>query len=202
MKIWAKTKEFSEGKFLVVRRDGTVPNWPHFVLGARDPASPTALRAYADACGGMPGFDADYIASIRELADDFDAYRAAEGLGDPYAAPHRHDDPATLAIMRGEDGPITVRHERFNTPKALLEAADPVAVGQAFDRDTLLNVIELLKGRRSLRWDWKSKAICKGEVTSGMMHGAAADECDGIISTIEGKLREMDDASIQPPVPK
>lgn len=182
--------------------DGTVPHWPHFVLGARDPASPTALRAYADACGGMPGFDADYIASIRELADDFDAYRAAEGLGDPYAAPHRHDDPATLAIMRGEDGPITVRHERFNTPKALLEAADPVAVGQAFDRDTLLNVIELLKGRRSLRWDWKSKAIRKGEVTSGMMHGAAADECDGIISTIEGKLREMRDASIQPPVPK
>ena len=29
-----KTKE---GKFLVTRRDGTIPKWPHFVLGGRDP---------------------------------------------------------------------------------------------------------------------------------------------------------------------
>lgn len=92
--------------------------------------------------------------------------------------------------------------ERINTPKASIEAADPVAVGQAFDRYTLLNVIELLKGRRSLQWDWESQAIRQGEITSGMMHGAAGDECDGIISTIEDKLREMGDASIQPPVPK
>jgi hypothetical protein len=28
MKIWAKTSEFSEGKFLVVRRDGSIPCWP------------------------------------------------------------------------------------------------------------------------------------------------------------------------------
>ena len=34
MKILAKWKEFSEGKFLVVRRDGSIPWWPHFVLGA------------------------------------------------------------------------------------------------------------------------------------------------------------------------
>ena len=46
MKIWDKTEEFKEGKFLVVRRDGSVPHWPHFVLGARDPGAPTALRAY------------------------------------------------------------------------------------------------------------------------------------------------------------
>jgi hypothetical protein len=39
MKIWAKTDEFHEGKFLVVRRDGSVPHWPHFVLGARDPVA-------------------------------------------------------------------------------------------------------------------------------------------------------------------
>jgi len=49
MKLWAKTTEFSEGKFLVVRRDGSIPAWPHFVIGARDPAAPVALRAYADA---------------------------------------------------------------------------------------------------------------------------------------------------------
>lgn len=35
-------------KFLVVRRDGTVPDWPYLVLGARDPAAPAALRTLAE----------------------------------------------------------------------------------------------------------------------------------------------------------
>jgi len=35
-----------EGKYLVKRRDGTVVEWPSFVLGARDPASAPALRAW------------------------------------------------------------------------------------------------------------------------------------------------------------
>lgn len=115
MKIWAKTEEFSEGKFLVVRRDGTVPAWPYFVLGARDPAAPAALRAYADAAeqgmrlGHSQRFDEDYIASIRELADDFERYRHQEGLGDPAAPPHRKDDPEVLRAMRGEPATIAVR---------------------------------------------------------------------------------------------
>jgi hypothetical protein len=99
MKIWAKSEEFSEGKFLVVRRDGTIPAWPHFVLGARDPAVPHALRAYADKCADL-GFDPEYIESIYELADDFDAYRALQGDGDPEAAPHRTDDPQVMAVMK------------------------------------------------------------------------------------------------------
>lgn len=99
MKIWVKTKEFSEGKFLVVRRDGSVPAWPHFVLGARDPAAPIALRAYADTAATL-GFDPEYVASIRELADDFDRYRAAQGDGDADAAPHRNDDPDVIHAMR------------------------------------------------------------------------------------------------------
>ena len=37
-----------EGKYLVKRRDGTVVEWPSFVLGARDPHAAAALRAYAD----------------------------------------------------------------------------------------------------------------------------------------------------------
>lgn len=108
MKIWAKTKEFSEGKFLVVRRDGTVPAWPHFVLGARDPAAPDALRAYADSAE-KHGLDPEFVASIRELADDFDNYRAEQGEGDADAAPHRVDDPNVLAAMRGLCSTFTVR---------------------------------------------------------------------------------------------
>lgn len=98
MKLWAKTEEFSEGKFLVVRRDGTVPDWPHFVIGARDPAARAALKAYADA-GDALGYDPEFTASVRDLADDFESYRLDHGDGDADAAPHRKDDPAVLRAM-------------------------------------------------------------------------------------------------------
>lgn len=117
MKIWAKTKEFSEGKFLVVRRDGSVPHWPHFVLGARDPLAPIALRAYAKAAREAAELDPEYIASIEELAEDFDAYRGKQGEGDPDAPPHRTDDPGVIDAMRHRLVSITVRPDKSNTPK-------------------------------------------------------------------------------------
>lgn len=110
MKVWAKTAEYSEGKFLVVRRDGTVPAWPHFVLGARDPATPAALRAYAEAADDL-GYDPEYAASIRELADDFEEYRLSQGNGDADAAPHRTDQADVLSAMRGHPELISVRPE-------------------------------------------------------------------------------------------
>lgn len=116
MKVWAKTKEFSEGKFLVVRRDGSIPHWPHFVIGARDPAAPEALRAYADICERL-GYEAEYVSSIRELAGDFLNYRMAQGDGDPEAAPHRVDDPNVIAAMRGERSLIDVVRDQRNVPK-------------------------------------------------------------------------------------
>ena len=116
MKVWAKTEEFKEGKFLVVRRDGSVPHWPHFVLGARDPAAPLALRCYADKAAVL-GMDPEYVASIRQLANDFEAYAKEHGPGDPPAAPHRKDNPVVLAAMRGEHAVITVRPDKSNAPK-------------------------------------------------------------------------------------
>lgn len=116
MRVWAKTKEFSEGKFLVVRRDGSVPHWPHFVMGARDPAAPAALRAYAAEAERL-GFEPEYIASIRELAEDFEGYRAAEGNGDPEAPPHRRDDSAVIAAMRGLPAMISVTPDEGNVRK-------------------------------------------------------------------------------------
>ena len=116
MKIWAKTKEFFEGKFLVVRRDGTVPHWPHFVLGARDPAAPEALRAYA-ASAGRRGFDHDYVVSILELAADFEDYRKREGNGDPEAPPHRTDNTDVIDAMKGETALIFVRPDKGNVKK-------------------------------------------------------------------------------------
>lgn len=100
MKVWAKTKEFFEGKFLVVRRDGTVPAWPHFVLGARDPCSSKALLAYAREAERI-GLDLDYCKSVVELANDFDQCRRLIGNGDPDSGPHRKDDPWVIDAMRG-----------------------------------------------------------------------------------------------------
>ena len=116
MKIWAKTKEFGEGKFLVVRRDGSVPLWPYFVLGARDPSAPAALEAYAADCESR-GLDPEYVKSLRELATDFTNYAVHEGPGDADAAPHRRDDPAVIEVMRGSDGAPTLWHETHNVKK-------------------------------------------------------------------------------------
>lgn len=117
MKIWAKTKKFSEGKFLVVRRDGTVPHWPHFVLGARDPLAPIVLRAYAEAARQNGFLDPEYADSILELADDFERYRETHGEGDPDAPPHRTDHPEVIRAMRGENVTFAVRADKMNMQK-------------------------------------------------------------------------------------
>lgn len=101
MKVWVKTEKFSEGKFLVVRRDGSTPDWPHFVMGARDPATPSGLGAYADAAEEY-GMDPDFVQSVRELSLEFAEYRQHQGAGDPDAPPHRTDEPMVLAMMRHE----------------------------------------------------------------------------------------------------
>lgn len=89
-----------EGKYLVKRRDGTVVEWPNFVLGARDPYASVALRAYAASIATDPTCNMGFYQRLLRLADEFDAYRAAHGAGDPTMGPHRQDDPATIAEMR------------------------------------------------------------------------------------------------------
>ncbi len=89
-----------EGKYLVKRRDGTVVEWPSFVLGARDPHAPSALRAYADSIEQDPDVHPGFPARLRQLASEFEAYRKANGAGDPTRGIHRKDDPATIAEMR------------------------------------------------------------------------------------------------------
>lgn len=88
-----------EGKYLVKRRDGTVVEWPSWVLGARDPAAPKALRAYAEE-GERLGWHPGMIAALRKLAFDFEDYRATHGAGDPERGLHRKDDPATVNEMK------------------------------------------------------------------------------------------------------
>lgn len=89
-----------EGKYLVKRRDGTVPEWPSFVLGAADPVSPWALRTYAVV--GTLTRVIHWRLGLRlwRLASEFSAWRRAHKTGDPGRGLHRRDDPATVAEMR------------------------------------------------------------------------------------------------------
>jgi hypothetical protein len=98
-RLFSKTQGYEGGKYLVLRRDGTVPEWPYFVLGAADPVAPAALRAYADGAEKL-GMDPQYVADLRELADQFWAWRAEHGEGDPDAPRHRVDDPQVIARMK------------------------------------------------------------------------------------------------------
>jgi hypothetical protein len=97
--LWRYGDKAPEGKYLVTRRDGSVPEWPNMVLGAKDPAAPAALRAYANKAESL-GYDPVFAGDMRRLADEFEAYCAAHGASDPDAPPHRKDDPATLEKMR------------------------------------------------------------------------------------------------------
>lgn len=79
-------------KFLVQRRDATVPEWPWLVMGA---AAPHALRAYAEAAETY-GMDLEHCHQVRLLAQRFEDWRRENYTGDPDGKPHREDDPVIV----------------------------------------------------------------------------------------------------------
>ena len=97
--LWRDDPKTPEGKYLVKRRDGTVVEWPHFTMGARDPAAPDGLRGYAAKARKL-GMTEGYCQSIERLADEWDTYREEHGAGDPDRGRHREDDPRTIQEMR------------------------------------------------------------------------------------------------------
>lgn len=97
--LWRNQESTPEGKYLVQRRDGSVPEWPYFVIGAKDPSAVAALMAYADSAEKL-GLCPEYVKDIRDMAQEWVEYRQRYGNGDPDAMPHREDDPATVEKMR------------------------------------------------------------------------------------------------------
>lgn len=97
--LWRNRKDTPEGKYLVTRRDGTTPEWSWFVLGARDPAAPAALLAYAERCESL-GMDPAYVQEVRGMAVDWEQERERLGTGMPDGPPDRTDDPDVIAKMR------------------------------------------------------------------------------------------------------
>ncbi len=92
-----------EGKYLVQRRDGSIPPWPSFVFGAADPDAAGVLLEYARLIEWR-GYHPDLVASVRRRAVEFTAWLAEHGPGDPEKGPHRVDDPATVARMKLGNG--------------------------------------------------------------------------------------------------
>jgi hypothetical protein len=104
MRVWRRAMRGC--KFLIIRRDATVPAWPAFVIGARDAAAPAALRKYAAEARSL-GYDAQYCADVDDIAREFEEYRAKHGQGNPSDGPHRVDHEGVIDLMEGE-GPRIV----------------------------------------------------------------------------------------------
>jgi hypothetical protein len=97
--LWRNNDKTPEGKYLVKRRDGTIPEWMWFVIGSRDPAAPAALIAYAKAAEQL-GYDPEYVRDVRRMAIEYLEELNEKRIGDPDAPPHRRDDPVTIAEMK------------------------------------------------------------------------------------------------------
>jgi hypothetical protein len=89
-----------EGKYLVKRRDGTVPEWPSFVLGAADPNAPRALRFYAVLSFLTRQINWATFKAQWRWAGVMRRWRKQHRTGDPGMGQHRTDDPATVEEMR------------------------------------------------------------------------------------------------------
>ena len=85
-------------KFLVQRRDGSIPEWPYLVMGAADPIAPLAIRAYAEAARHS-GMDSEYCEGLERLAVRFESWRQENWEGDPDAPAHRKDNPGIVAMI-------------------------------------------------------------------------------------------------------
>lgn len=108
MKLMRNDPAIPGQKYLVVRRDGSVPRWPYFVLAASDRASAHALRAYAN---NFNYLDPEYANNILDLANEFDAWRNANGARNPVggrspSAEYAH--PQIILAMEGHRATITV----------------------------------------------------------------------------------------------
>lgn len=97
--LMSEQPDSPEGKYLVMRRDGTIPPWFWFVLGSADPDAAEAMRYYASLAQER-GRDPEYVASVLRRADKFDEWLASHPEGDPDAPRHRTDDPEVIAKMR------------------------------------------------------------------------------------------------------
>lgn len=114
-------------KYTVRRLDGSIPAWPSFVLGARDPAAAVALRAYADAATRL-NYPPAVARDALTLADQFDAYRATHGASSPDPAPDPNQLLAALSLGMAGAAPLPPPPPGFAFAPTLPQGATVPAV--------------------------------------------------------------------------
>lgn len=132
--LWMNDPLIPGGKYLIMRRDGTVFPEPNFVLGARDPAAPIALRAYADACEKLGVGNPQYVKEVRELADRMEEIRSVRGNGDPGKGPHRIDHPLVIEQMLRPDRRILAPEPFSPLQPAERDIVADEAIAEAYRR--------------------------------------------------------------------
>jgi hypothetical protein len=149
--LWRNQQGTIEGKYLVTwLRNGTGLGRPYFVVGARDPAAPAALEAYAAACQAVrcpPVYAPDlfrlqrrdgtepawpffvFVAGDPEAPTALEAY-AREAVGPGFDEAYRQD----VEVLAGEYVAWAV-HDPFAAPAtcaAPRTVADVLALADGF----------------------------------------------------------------------
>jgi hypothetical protein len=112
---------FMKKKYLVVRRDGTMPQWPSFVLGAQDPASSAALRAYVHAHmeqGKQDDEKLAYLQGILDEADAWDRYREEHGARQPEEVDRREESHDVMTALGGNTSVVVVLKEQSGSDQS------------------------------------------------------------------------------------
>lgn len=91
-------------KYIVLRRDGTLPPWPLFVLSLGDAAAEPALRAYIEHCQTQD-YDPDYLEFLRMLEEEGLSYRTETPVRErpDGMQPDRETHPLVAALLETGD---------------------------------------------------------------------------------------------------
>jgi hypothetical protein len=105
-----------QGKYLIVRRDGTSPAWNNlaFVLGPRDPHAAAAIMGYVESMMKEKGHDEAYCKALLELASSYDDYQKEHGEGDPTAPPWRAEAHDVMTALQGDTSVVVVFPDKDN----------------------------------------------------------------------------------------
>lgn len=115
------------GKYLVLRRDGTVLDGPYFVLGCRDKAAPAALREYVRIWERWGSVGTQYNIDVLQIAGMMERARAKLGTDAPANRGERVDNPRVIEQMMNPDRVILAAQD--GTDAALAEIVDKCKSG-------------------------------------------------------------------------
>lgn len=97
---------FDKRKFVVLRADGSRPEWPDFVLNLNDEGAYIALNAYVTHYAGLKDADPEYISFLYGQLSEAEEYMEDRGWSRPDKPSKRDEDgipvnPVVAALLDG-----------------------------------------------------------------------------------------------------